>query len=226
MDYKRKKELMMSSISESPGEKKRKQVSRSKLFYTWLSQTSFSPGFNWLTMQLTTKATKKSRETKDLEKTNVTFSILPFPLPGTFFFYSTSRIQFETHLLQNAFQTTPPPPPPRGIKLSLPYRMKRNTLLLQSLSHSSISIMISVFGFGWPQVWKVSGAIPWQLLEKVGVVLSKGTMLHVCSSELVERIMWHHLSKYDLFQSCAEWEFCVLLIKRRVACPAPTLIKL
>lgn len=77
-----------------------------------------SPGFDWLTMHLTTKATRKSRETKDLVKTNVTFPVLLFPLPGTFFFYSTSRIQLKTHLLQNAFQTPPPLP---GVELNSPF---------------------------------------------------------------------------------------------------------
>lgn len=59
----KKEKKLMLFISESPCEKKGKHPDQS-FFTPWLSQISFSPCFNWLTTQLTTKATQKSRETK------------------------------------------------------------------------------------------------------------------------------------------------------------------
>ena len=101
--------------------RKKSKLTDQSFFTPWLFQISFSLCLNWLTTQLTTKATKKSTDARNLVKTNVTFSILLFLLPGTFFFYSSFRIQFKTHLLQNAFQN-----PPCGIYLSYSYSISLN----------------------------------------------------------------------------------------------------
>lgn len=137
----------MLVITESPRERQESQCPDGSFSTPWLPRIRFSPCLNWLTMQLTTKASKKSRDARNLMKANVTFSVLLFPLPGTCF-YSSFRIQFKIRLLQNAFQNLP-----GGINLSHSYNIYFLKNFYYSNYHiavlySSIKILTPVFGSG------------------------------------------------------------------------------
>lgn len=165
--------------------RKKSKLTDQSFFTPWLFQISFSLCLNWLTTQLTTKATKKSTDARNLVKTNVTFSILLFLLPGTFFFYSSFRIQFKTHLLQNAFQN-----PPCGINLSYSYSISLN--FYYSNDHIPVlELTTFVFGSGWPPSLQVSGgqgSFVDNFWKSFGAMLFKERMPHVCLSEVMERI--------------------------------------
>ena len=161
---------------------------RSKLFHTMVISNqlfSFSPCLNWLTMQLTTKATKKSKDARDLMKANVIFSILLFPLPEKSFF-SLLGFNLKSTYSKMPFRISQVElisPPPTIFK-------KTPSIIVIITLQYYILVLKSLWPclcLDDPQVFK-SQEGRGHSLTIFGAMLSKERMLHVCLFELVKRI--------------------------------------
>lgn len=131
---------------------------------------------NWLTMQLTTKAGQGMQV-----KTNVSFSILYFPLPGTFFFYSSFRIQFKSTYSKKPFRI-----------LHMELISLCPTVFNKKVYFNNYILILELLylclGLGDSQVPGGQGSFFDNFWKNFGAMLSKDVMLHVCLFDLVERI--------------------------------------